>query len=85
MRTTTGAGSTRSSALLTSQPLSATSGKCALQFYYYMNETSYTSLSVRAKQGALTSRLFLVSGRTNNKWVKQVMGIGTKPAGNLII
>ena len=81
MRTKDGSGSSSINAVLRSPPLSPTGAMCVLEFYYYMNESTYTSITARSKIGSLISRMFWGNSRTDGKWVKQTMGIGVKPAG----
>eukprot|EP00794_Sanderia_malayensis_P017044 gene17044-18759_t len=80
MRTASGSGSSRTQGLLRSPALSQTGPSCALQFYYYKNESSYSAFGVMARQGGFSSRLFRQTSR-KGRWTKQVMGIGTRPAG----
>lgn len=83
LRSTDGSGSTRSSAVVKSPPLSQTGPSCTLEFYYYLNDTG-RSLLVYAMAGSARGRLFYTNTKTAGKWTRQLAWIGTRPAGKLL-
>ena len=80
MRTYTGSGSTLTGARVNSPALSQTGPGCALEFYYYINNTG-RNLAVYGRYGTQSSRLFYTIWTTSGKWKRQVAWLGTRPAG----
>jgi len=80
MRTYTGSGSTLTGARVNSPALSQTGPGCALEFYYYINNTG-RSLAVYGRYGTQSSRLFYTIWTTSGKWKRQVAWLGTRPTG----
>lgn len=81
LRTADGSGSTGMAAWANSPALAQTGPGCALELYYYLNDTG-RSFAFYAKQGGMTSRLFYTNSRTSGTWKRQVAWVGARPAGN---
>ena len=81
MRTIEGSGTLNRYAVLRSPMLSKTGPNCALEFYYYMNETQYSWLSVFGIANSIQSRLFSTSSRTNGQWKRHLLWLGSRPSG----
>eukprot|EP00795_Rhopilema_esculentum_P012712 gene12712-3431_t len=81
MRTIEGSGTLNRYAVLRSPMLSKTGPNCALEFYYYMNETQYSWLSVYGIANSIQSRLFSTTSRTNGQWKRHLLWLGSRPSG----